>query len=90
MKRWDADDILNQLRSCSAQVNSSYNDGFTAWACKKDLLRIKYALDEMLESSPNFSEVEASFHEDMAKQKTWKKIKCLKFNPKTLAEDIFM
>ena len=73
-KRWDADDILHQLHSCSSQVNSRHNDGFTAWDCKKDLLRVKYALDEMLESSPAFGEVESSFHEDMAKQKTWKKL----------------
>lgn len=73
IKRWDADQIISNLNACYAQVASSYNDGFSAWACKQDLLRVKYALDEMLESSPTFSG-EEQFHEDMAKQKTWKKL----------------
>ena len=74
IKRWDASDVISQLRLCSAQVNSYYNDGFVQWDCKKDLLTVKYALDEMLESSPSFGEVEESFHEDMSKQITWKKL----------------
>lgn len=69
---WDADKIISELRSCYAQASSVYNDGFSAWACKKELLRVKYALEEMLDHCPNFSLEEEKFHEDMAKQKTWK------------------
>lgn len=68
---WDADKIISELHRCSAQANSAYNDGFSAWSCKKDLLLVKYALDEMLERCPTFSG-EKEFHEEMAKQKTWK------------------
>ena len=69
---WDADKIISDLRACTAQAVSPYNDGYSAWDCKKDLLTVKYALDEMLERCPSFSTVEDSFHEDMLKQKTWK------------------
>ena len=69
---WNADKIISDLRACTAQAVSKYNDGYSAWDCKKDLLRVKYALDEMLERCPTFSTVEDSFHEDMSKQKTWK------------------
>lgn len=69
---WDADRIISELRACTAQASSSYNDGFSAWGCKQDLLRVKYALDEMLNRCPNFSDLEAKFHEEMAKQKTWR------------------
>jgi len=69
---WDADKIISDLRACTSQAVSTYNDGYSAWDCKKDLLRVKYALDEMLERCPTFSTVEDSFHEDMSKQKTWK------------------
>ena len=69
---WDADRIISELRSCTAQAASSYNDGFSAWGCKQDLLRVKYALDEMLEQCPYFSDLETKFHEEMAKQKTWR------------------
>ena len=69
---WDADKIISDLRACTAQASSSYNDGFSAWGCKKDLLRVKYALDEMLNRCPNFSHEEEKFHKEMAKEKTWK------------------
>jgi len=69
---WNADKIISDLHACSAQASSVYNDGFSAWDCKKDLLRVKYALDEMVERCPNFSHEEEKFHEEMAKQKTWK------------------
>jgi hypothetical protein len=73
IQRWDVNDILDQLRHCSAQTSSHYNDGFTAWHCKQDLIRVKYALDEMLESSPHFS-VEDKFIEELEQEKTWKKL----------------
>jgi len=69
---WDADKIISDLSACSSQASSVYNDGFSAWHCKKDLLRVKYALDEMLERCPSFSHEEETFHKEMAKQKTWK------------------
>ena len=73
IKRWDADNIIRDLGACYAQVASGYNDGFTQWACKKDLIRVKYALEEMLENSPNFGG-EDEFIAEMEKQKTWKKL----------------
>lgn len=69
---WDADRIIRDLRACTAQASSPYNDGFSAWGCKRDLLRVKYALDEMLKDCPNFSGDEEKFHNDMAKEKTWR------------------
>jgi hypothetical protein len=72
---WDVDKIINDLRSAHAQAASSYNDGFSAWGCKRDLLKVKYALDAMLDQTPSFSHVEAQFHEQMAKEQTWKILK---------------
>jgi hypothetical protein len=68
---WDRKLIENQLRAMSAQVNNHYNDGFTQWEIKKDLLEIKYLLDEILETSPTFSG-EPEYFELQAKRKTWK------------------
>lgn len=56
IKRWDADRITQDLNACYAQVVSAYNDGFTAWACKQDLYRIKFELDQMLANSPEFAD----------------------------------
>ena len=53
------------------EVNSPYNDGFVQWTIKKDLLDIKFMLDEIVATSPSFSG-EKEYLEEQAKQKTWK------------------
>lgn len=73
IKRWDVDDIQRQLNACSAQVHSTYNDGFTAWYCKKDLLTVKYQLDELLRTAPTFAG-EDEFVEELNKQTVWKRL----------------
>lgn len=55
IQRWNSTQIVNDLSACHAQVVSSYNDGFTAWACKQDLYRVKFELDQMLKNSPVFA-----------------------------------
>lgn len=72
IKHWNVGDIIRQLNLCSSQVNSPFNDGWTSWGCKKDLLTVKYHLDELLAEAPKFSHVEADFVNEMEKQKTWK------------------
>lgn len=71
IKRWDVDNIQQQIRACGAQVHSVYNDGFTAWECKKDLLDIKYQVESLLESSPTFAG-EEKYHEEKLKEKAWR------------------
>jgi len=70
--KWDADKIISDLSTAAAEACSSYNDGFSAWQCKKDMLKVKYALDEMLERTPNFSHLEEEFVQAQEKQKVWK------------------
>ena len=55
IKRWNSEQIIRDLSACHAQVVNSYNDGFTAWACKQDLYRVKFELDQMLKDSPSFA-----------------------------------
>jgi len=73
VKKWDVNDIQRQLRSCAAQVNSEYNDGFTAWTCKQDLLNVKYQLDELLRSCPTFAD-ESEYIASIEKHITWKRL----------------
>lgn len=72
IRRWDANDIKYQLGRCCSEMNSPYNDGFVQWDCKKDLLEVKYYLEELLHKAPSFGQVEQGFIEDKEKQKTWK------------------
>jgi hypothetical protein len=67
-KRWDANQLIGDLNSCYTQVISSYNDGFTSWACKQDLYQVKFALEEMLKNSPSF----AGEQEWVEQQQVWK------------------
>lgn len=75
IKRWDADQLIQSIRSCHAQAASSYNDGFTAWACKQDLYRVKFELDELLNNTPTFADEQQWLDEQQAqreKNKIWK------------------
>lgn len=74
IKRWDVGDIQRQLGTCSAQVGNVYNDGFTAWACKQDLLQVKYELDQMLRDLPTFAG-EEEYVRELEKKTVWKTLK---------------
>lgn len=71
---WDVPKIISDLRSCAAQVSSPYNDGFTGWSCKQDLLQVKYMLDDMIKDLPRF-EGEEEYIRELEKQQVWKTLK---------------
>jgi len=54
MQTWSANTIVGQLQQCYFAATDPHQDGFTQWHCKKDLLRVKLALDNMLEKCPTF------------------------------------
>lgn len=77
-KSWDAADIANQLHSLSRECSSAYNDGFTAFECKKDLYLIKHLVDAALADAPDFGVIEERWLEEQEKKKV---IKFLKEKP---------
>lgn len=68
---WDVPKILADLRGCAAQVASPYNDGFSAWHCKQDLLQVKYELDRMLRDLPKFAD-EDEWIRQQEKRDVWR------------------
>lgn len=56
---WDVGDIESQLRRLVTEINSPYNDGFTASTCKQDLYRLKCLIDDLYNSTPKFAGEEA-------------------------------
>jgi hypothetical protein len=72
VKRWDVDSITHQLGRCAAEMKYSGNDGFTAWACKKDLLDVKYTLDKLLANAPHFSNLEDEYIKEQEQQQVWR------------------
>jgi hypothetical protein len=71
---WDKNTILWQVRKMGTEINSSYNDGYTAWTIKQDLYNIKFELDRILENSTTFGG-EQEFLEQHEKQKVWQQLK---------------
>lgn len=74
MQQWDADQIIQDLHRCAREMNDSRNDGWTQWGCKQDLYRVKFKLDQLLQTSPHFS-MEPEWLEEQQKQLTWKILK---------------
>ena len=52
---WDVSDISQQIYRMFRECSSPYNDGYTSFEIKKDLYEIKFIIDEVLKSSPQFS-----------------------------------
>lgn len=71
--RWDTAKILGDLRACAAEVASPYNDGFTQWHCKQDLIQVKYVLDNLLKTLPTFVD-EEHYVRELDKQQVWQAI----------------
>jgi hypothetical protein len=60
-KSWDVANIAGQIHSLAHECSTPYNDGFTAFECKKDLYQLKQILDEALARAPDFGDLEAQW-----------------------------
>jgi len=58
-KDWDLNSIKHQIWLMRAEMNSGYNDGWTAWSIKQEMYQLKWLLDESLVSSGEFHGEEA-------------------------------
>lgn len=48
------DDAVSQIRLCAAEARSPYNDGWTSMECKRDLVQLKWLIEDLLEECPTF------------------------------------
>lgn len=62
-KDWDMNAITHQLWCMAHECSSPYNDGFIAFDIKKDLLKIKFLVDDLLEKTPTFAGEEEIHHQ---------------------------
>lgn len=53
-KTIDFNSVTHQIWMTGVEINSRYNDGFTQWGLKQDLLQIQDLLKTVLESTPKF------------------------------------
>ena len=70
-KPMDYNSVQHQIYMSGVELNSSRNDGFVAFEIKKDLYKLKFLLDEILDQSPEFMG-ETEFLQEQNKKKMWK------------------
>lgn len=72
-KDWNINEILAAISRMTRECSSPYNDGFTAFEIKKELLEIKFHLEDCLERCPKFhGEEELLQQRFLKKLKQWK------------------
>jgi len=60
---WSVSRIKGDLQMMSHECNYPGNDGFMQFEIKKDLMEIKFLLEDLLEKCPTFSGEEEWMHE---------------------------
>jgi hypothetical protein len=70
-KPMDYNSVSHQIYISGVELNSPRNDGFVAFEVKKDLIRLKFLLDEILKDSPEFAG-EAEFLQEQSKKQMWR------------------
>lgn len=53
-KRPRIDEAILCIRNCAGEAQSAYNDGWIAMQCKKDLVQLKWLIEDLLEDCPTF------------------------------------
>jgi len=54
MKRWNPQDIQNQIGRMITEIHSPYNDGWTASGCKQELYQLKCYIEDAYKDLPTF------------------------------------
>ena len=54
-KPMDYNSVHHQIYMAGVELHSPYNDGYTQWAIKQDLYKIKWLVDAILKDSGSFS-----------------------------------
>jgi hypothetical protein len=54
IKKWDIQDISNQLRRIAHEVSDPRHDGWTARGCKHELYQVKCLIEDIYQKLPNF------------------------------------
>jgi hypothetical protein len=60
---WSVSKIKGDLQMMTYECRHMRNDGYTQFAIKKDLMEIKFLLDDLLETCPTFVGEEEWVHE---------------------------
>lgn len=64
----DYNSVHHQIYMAGVEVNSPRNDGYTAWEIKKNIYRIKFLVDAILEKSGKFVDEDEWLQEQEAQK----------------------
>jgi hypothetical protein len=70
-KPMDYHSVHHQIYLAGVELNSPRNDGYTTWAIKQDLYKIKFLLDEIMQTSPTYGDLEQEFLTEESKRQVW-------------------
>jgi len=59
----DYNAVHHQIYITGVELRSHYTDGFNQWELKKDLYRLKWLLDDILQEAPKFEGEQEFLHE---------------------------
>lgn len=71
---WNVNQVIADCQKMYMGANDPYVTGYVNWPCKQDLYRVKFAVDEMLRNTSDFSG-ESEWLEEQEKEKMWKALK---------------
>jgi len=71
IRNWNVERVISDCASMYRGATDPYVTGWNNWPCKQDLYRVKFAVDEMLRTTPNFAG-EEEWLEEIKKQEVWK------------------
>lgn len=57
-KPMDYNSVSHQIYMAGVELHSPKNDGFTQWEIKKDLYKLKWLLDQIMDDSSTFVDEE--------------------------------
>jgi len=73
-KDWSVEQVISACQRMYFGATDPNMTGWVNWPCKQDLYRVKFAVDEMIKNSPNFSGEEEWLLEQ-EKEQMWKTLK---------------
>lgn len=74
---WNVDQVIGECQKMYHGANDPYVTGWNNWPCKQDLYRVKFAVDQMLANTSQFTDEEQWLEEQrikIEKHQIWKSL----------------
>lgn len=76
-KSYNIVNAMTEIRNAAFEASSKYNDGFIQWGIKQDLYQLKWLLDDIIKTCPDFGTIESDW---LTQQEHYRLINIIKDN----------